>query len=296
MKKILVLLLFPLLLSIPLNAQITYQDAFPSLTFNFPVELKNSGVAGDDRLFVVEQPGRIKVFANNANTSSTTTFLDIAAQVNYSSGQEKGLLGLAFHPNYSQNGYFYVYYTGNSGSLVKIIIERFEVDPNNPNLADPNSGCEVISFVKNQNNSNHNGGNILFGPDGYLYISVGDGGGGGDPQDNGQNKNNLFGAILRLDIDAACPGYAIPGDNPFLNAAGADEVYAWGIRNTWKMSYDFQTNILWAGDVGQNQFEEINHIENGGNYGWNRYEATSVYLWQICICRLCYWAGLVFRL
>jgi len=258
-------------------AQITYENAFPNLTFQLPVEIQNTGVPGDDRLFVVEQEGRIKVFDNNSNATSSNTFLDITNEVDYNAGQEKGLLGLAFHPDYEQNGYFYVYLTDISNGLVEIVVKRFEVSSANPNLANAASGCEVIAFVKNQSNSNHNGGKITFGPDGYLYASVGDGGGGGDPQDNGQNNNNLFGTILRLDVDTNCPGYAIPPDNPFVGVSGADEIYAWGIRNTWKMNFDLATNLLWAGDVGQNQFEEINLIENGGNYGWNRYEGNSIY-------------------
>jgi len=261
----------------PIHAQITYQNAFPNLSFSFPVEIQNTGVPGDDRLFIVEQQGRIKVFDNNANAASSTTFLDITSQVNYNVGQEKGLLGLAFHPDYEQNGYFYVYMTGLSGGLVEIIVKRFQVSAGNPNVASVASGCEVIAFVKNQSNSNHNGGKITFGPDGYLYASVGDGGGAGDPQNNGQNNNNLFGAILRLDVNTSCPGYAIPPDNPFVGTSGADEIFAWGIRNTWKMNFDFATNLLWGGDVGQNQYEEINLIENGGNYGWKRYEGNVVY-------------------
>ncbi len=258
-------------------SQITYENAFPNLTFRFPVEIQNTGVPGDDRLFVVEQEGRIKVFNNDANVTSSNTFLDITNEVDYDAGQEKGLLGLAFHPDYEQNGYFYVYLTDISGGLVEIVIKRFEVSAGNPNTANASSGCEVIAFVKNQNNSNHNGGKITFGPDGYLYASVGDGGGGGDPQNNAQNNTNLFGTILRIDVDTNCPGYAIPPDNPFVGVSGADEIYAWGIRNTWKMNFDFATNLLWAGDVGQNQFEEINLIENGGNYGWDRYEGNIIY-------------------
>ena len=264
-------------LTIPLFAQITYENAFPNLTFRFPVEIQNTGVPGDDRLFVVEQEGRIKVFDNNVNTTSSTTFLNITNQVDYDAGQEKGLLGLAFHPDYEQNGYFYVYLTDISGGLVEIIIKRFQVSSANPDIANVGSGCEVISFVKNQNNSNHNGGKITFGPDGYLYASIGDGGGSGDPQNNAQNTSNFFGTMLRLDIDTNCPGYAIPSDNPFVGISGADEIYAWGLRNTWKMNFDFETNLLWAGDVGQNQFEEINLIEKGGNYGWKRYEGNVVF-------------------
>jgi len=275
-KKITLFTAFVCLVNIA-STQITYFDAFPNLDFNFPVEIQNSGISGDDRIFVVEQNGRIEVFDNDMSTTSSNTFLDITSVVNFNSGTEKGLLGLAFHPNYDQNGYFYVYYTGSSGGLIEIVVERYTVNAANPNVANPNSACEVISFVKNQSNSNHNGGAITFGSDGYLYISVGDGGGGGDPQDNSQNINNLFGTILRLDIDANCPGYAIPPSNPFASTSGADEIYCWGIRNTWKMSFDFTNNILVGGDVGQNAFEEINDLTSGGNFGWNRYEAFSVF-------------------
>ena len=275
MKKI--LLFFLILSFINIQGQVTFENAFPNLTFNYPVDIQNSGVSGDNRLFVVEQPGRIRVFQNQANASSSSLFLDITNKVNYTQGQEKGLLGLAFHPNYNQNGFFYVSYTGFNGGFIEIIIERYSVNPNNPNQANPNSGCEVLSFVKNQGESNHNGGSITFGSDGYLYISVGDGGGAGDPQGNAQNLNSLFGKILRIDINAPCPGYAIPSDNPLVSSTGRDEIYAWGLRNTWRMNFDFQTNRLWGGDVGQGQFEEINLIENGRNYGWNRFEAFSVF-------------------
>ncbi len=275
MKKI--LLFFFVISFTTLQGQVTFENAFPNLTFNYPVEIQNTGVSGDNRLFVVEQPGRIRVFQNQSNTSFSSVFLDITNKVNYTQGQEKGLLGLAFHPNFNQNGFFYVSYTGNNGGLIEIIIERYSVNSNNPNQANSNSGCEVLSFTKNQNNSNHNGGSIAFGPDGFLYISVGDGGGSGDPQGNAQNLNRLFGKILRIDINAPCPGYNIPSSNPLTSSSGRNEIYAWGLRNTWKMSFDFQTNRLWGGDVGQSQFEEINIIQNGRNYGWNRFEAFSTF-------------------
>ena len=271
--------LFPLILLCFVNflqAQITFDNAFPNLTFNYPVDIQNSGVSGDNRLFVVEQPGRIRVFQNQSNVSSSSLFLDITNKVNYTQGQEKGLLGLAFHPNYNQNGYFYVSYTGFSGGQISIVVERYSVS-GNPNQANANSGCQILSFVKNQNASNHNGECIAFGPDGFLYISVGDGGGSGDPQGNAQNINSLFGKILRVNVNGPCPGYTIPSNNPFAFSAGRDEIYAYGLRNTWKMSWDFQTNRLWGADVGQSQFEEINIIQNGRNYGWNRFEAFSTF-------------------
>ena len=268
---------FFVFINFALLSQTGFQNAFPNLTFNFPVDIQSSGVSGDDRLFVVEQPGRIKVFQNQSNTTFSTTFLDITNKVNYTPGQEKGLLGLAFHPNFQQNGHFYVSYTGfGEGGFISINVERFTVNANNPNQVDANTGCQVISFNKNQSDTNHNGCAIAFGPDGHLYISVGDGGGGGDPQANAQNLNSLFGKILRLNINTSCPGYGIPSGNPLIASSGRNEIYAWGLRNTWRMSWDFQTNRLWGADVGQSRFEEINLIQNGGNYGWRYYEAFSV--------------------
>ena len=275
-----------------LIGQVSFQDAYPSISFNFPVEIVNSG-DGTDRMFVVEQPGIIRVFNNNPSVTAgqVSTFLNISSRVFYSPGQEIGLLGLAFHPNYSQNGYFYVYYTRSSqvpGIGVEMVLSRFSVSSSNPNAADAGSELEIFSFDKNQNNSNHNGGKIAFGPDGYLYISIGDGGGGGDPLKNGQNLNTVFGSILRIDIDIdgnnpietnpdlPNGNYEIPSNNPRLGQSGLDELYAWGIRNTWKFSFDTPTGRLWGADVGQENFEEINLITLGGNYGWNRFEANSI--------------------
>jgi len=283
-----VYLAFFLLLSTFLHSQVTFQNAFPNLNFSFPVEIQNTGVPGDDRLFVVEQGGTIKVFDNDANTNTSTTFLDIQNDVDFLSGLELGLLGLAFHPNYQQNGFFYVYYTGGLGffGAPTIIVERIKVNPSNPNLADLSNRLILFEITKNQSNSNHNGGKIAFGPDGYLYVSIGDGGGAGDPQNNARNTNSFFGKILRIDVDGNNPvdnngispdgNYEIPSDNPLVNQSGRDEIYAWGIRNTWKMSFDQATGRLWGGDVGQGDLEEINLIENGENYGWDRFEGTSI--------------------
>ncbi|MGB3586218.1 MAG: PQQ-dependent sugar dehydrogenase, partial [Tunicatimonas sp.] len=286
--SLLMILSQSLWLASPSYAQVTFENALPALTFEFPVEIQNSGVSGDDRLFVVGQRGNIRVADNNASISSAQQFLDIESDVLFNVGQELGLLGLAFHPDYEANGFFYVYYTRAAGSTSEIIIERFEVSSGNPNQANKSSRQIVFSAVKNQNNSNHNGGKIAFGPDGYLYISIGDGGGGGDPKRNGQNTDTYFGSILRLDIDlngdnpADANGlapegrYEVPSSNPLVGQDGLDEIYAWGIRNTWKMSFDPPTGRLWGGDVGQGSFEEINLIEPG-NFGWNRYEGNSVY-------------------
>lgn len=275
---------FGVLFSFSLYAQITFQSAFPNISFSNPVEIQNAQ-DGTNRFFVVEQPGRIEVFPNDPNVTSSevSTFLNIEGAVTFSSGQEMGLLGLAFHPNYVQNGYFYVYYTTGSSSNLRMITSRFTVDSSNPNLADPTSEVILLDYNKNQSNSNHNGGKIAFGTDGYLYISVGDGGGGNDPQNNAQNINNAFGSILRIDVDvdgsnpiSSNGNYEIPSDNPFVGTTGLDEIFAYGIRNTWKFSVDEVTGNIWGADVGQNQFEEINLIENGANYGWKRFEAEDV--------------------
>ncbi len=270
---------------------VTYEPAFPSLSFEFPAEIQNAA-DGSNRMFVVEQSGSIKVFENDESTSTQATFLDVKDIISFSSGQEIGLLGLAFHPDYASNGFFYVYHTRESevsNVNVEIVLARYTVSADNPDIAEANSRLEIFSFDKNQANSNHNGGKIAFGPDGYLYISVGDGGGGGDPKGNAQDLSTIFGSILRIDVDidgsnpvetnpdAPQGNYEIPSDNPRVGKSGLDEQYAWGIRNTWKFSFDNATNRLWAADVGQNAEEEINIIENGGNYGWKKFEGNSTY-------------------
>lgn len=241
--------------------------------FNRPVNIKH---AGDDRLFVVEQDGIIKI-VNADGTVETTNFLDIDDRVR-SIGNEQGLLGLAFHPNFATNGYFFVNYTNNSGNTV---ISRFSRIGVNPTIADPNS--ELIILTYSQPFSNHNGGELQFGADGYLYISSGDGGSGGDPQNNGQNLNSLLGKLLRIDVNnsSASNPYAIPVDNPFVgNANARDEIWAYGLRNPWKFSFDSANDDLWIADVGQNAREEINQAAStdaGLNYGWRCYEGNSSY-------------------
>jgi len=251
------------------------ENAFPFLSFSNPVDLQ-SPKDGTNRLFVVEQQGRIIVFINNRNTTTKKVFLDITDRVTW--GGEMGLLGLAFHPQFSSNGYFYVNYTANNPR--RTVISRFQVSSNNPDSAVKNS--ELILMTFNQPYSNHNGGCILFGPDSYLYIASGDGGSAGDPQNNSQNIRNLLGKILRIDVNNQQPplNYAIPPDNPFANSPDPNvrkEIYAYGLRNPWKFSFDSLTNKLWCADVGQNQWEEINIITNGGNYGWRCYEGKHPY-------------------
>ncbi|MBN2011408.1 PQQ-dependent sugar dehydrogenase [candidate division KSB1 bacterium] len=263
------------LLSRPMVAQIELQVAFPNLSFSRPVNIvyanDNSG-----RLFVVEQRGVIHVFQNESGIAIITHFLDIRDRVN-DSGNEEGLLGIAFHPDYETNGFFYVDYTASNPR--RTVISRFQSSATNPDSADVSS--ELVLMEVAQPYSNHNGGQITFGPDGYLYIAFGDGGSGGDPDGNGQNRRTLLGSIARIDVDSITDStnYAIPADNPFVGNINGfrEEIYAYGLRNPWRFSFDPVTGWLWAADVGQNQYEEIDIIESGKNYGWNRMEGFHCY-------------------
>ena len=250
------------------------EAAFPNLTFNQPVGLY-SPKDGTNRLFVVEQLGAIRVFNNSATATSSSVFLDISSRIVYSG--EQGLLGLAFHPNYTSNGYFYVDYVANNP--LRTVISRFTVSPTNPNQTQSDS--EFVLLEINQPYSNHKGGQLAFGPDGYLYIGMGDGGSAGDPLGNGQNRAVLLGKILRIDVNTPSAGrnYTIPADNPFKgNTLGyKEEIYAYGFRNPWRFSFDPATGRLWVGDVGQDRMEEIDLVENGKNYGWNIMEGTLTY-------------------
>ena len=265
-----------------LKSEYTAVNAFPNLSFDDPVGIHHAG-DGSNRIFIVEQEGRIKVFDNNPDVSSTEMFLNITSIVDQDGGYtEEGLLGLAFHPNYSENGYFYVNYTEHNPR--RNVIARYSVSDNNPNEADYGSS-EIILEV-NQPYTNHNGGQMEFGPDDdYLYISFGDGGSAGDPLGHGQNLSTLLGSLIRIDVDNPSGGlnYGIPSDNPFIAPMNArDEIYAYGLRNMWRFSFDLETGFLWGADVGQYEYEEINIIESGGNYGWNIMEGTSCYESQNC--------------
>ncbi|MDH3215680.1 MAG: PQQ-dependent sugar dehydrogenase [Candidatus Krumholzibacteria bacterium] len=243
--------------------------AFPRLTFTRPLDLQNAG-DGTDRLFVVEQAGRIQVFQNVDTVAAARVFLDIRDQVN-DAGNEEGLLGLAFHPDFATSRHYFVYYCLVEDNQRKTRVSRFTADAQNPSTTEAGSEQDVITI--NQPFSNHNGGQIAFGPDGYLYIAVGDGGSGNDPLNSGQDRTTLLGSILRLDVSSL--PYTIPSDNPFAsNQMGyREEIYAYGLRNPWRFSFDPVTNRLWVGDVGQNAFEEIDVVEKGKNYGWNIMEA-----------------------
>jgi len=269
------LLMLLALLSFPLFSQVQIEVAFPNLSFTRPVDLQHPG-DGSDRIFVVEQQGIIYTFQNDSNTSIKTTFLDIRDRVDDSSNEE-GLLGLAFHPDYENNGYFYVNYTATNPN--RTVIARYPVSRNDPDMAEADSELVVMEIPKPY--SNHNAGQLAFGPDRYLYISAGDGGSGGDPQNNGQNLATLLGSILRINVDSAANGmnYSIPADNPYFgNSMGyREEIYANGLRNVWRFSFDPVTNWLWAADVGQNSYEEVNISEIGKNYGWRIMEGFHCY-------------------
>jgi len=246
--------------------------AFPSLEFKRPVDLQHAG-DGTNRLFIVEQDGVVRVFPNRADARASEVFLDIREKVN-TGGNEMGLLGLAFSPHFKTDRAFFVDYTASKWSRRITRVARFEVGKN-ANEADPGSEDVVIEI--GQPWSNHNGGQIAFGPDAMLYIAMGDGGSAGDPQGNGQNRDALLGKILRLDVSKR--PYAIPADNPFRGNANGwkEEIWAWGLRNPWRFSFDRESGRLWAGDVGQVTWEEINIIEKGKNYGWDCREGTQAY-------------------
>jgi hypothetical protein len=238
-----------------------------------PVNIKH---AGDDRLFVAERAGIIKII-NTDGVLSSTPFLDINALVS-NNGGEQGLLAIAFHPDYTNNGYFYVNYIDNNGDTV---ISRFT--RSSTAVADPNS--ELVFMNISQPYSNHNGGDMHFGTDGYLYISTGDGGSGGDPENRSQNLTSHLGKLLRIDVDNPVIGglnYSIPADNPFFGNTQniKQEIWAYGLRNPWKWSFDRDTGDIWIADVGQNEIEEINMVpgtSSGINYGWRCYEGNATY-------------------
>jgi glucose/arabinose dehydrogenase len=224
------------------------------------------------RLFVVEQGGRVQIIqANGARAAAP--FLDVTGRTGFTTGGETGLLGLAFHPMYAQNGRLFVNYTRTVGGQLETVIAGFRVSASNADFAD--ASTENILFTVDQPFANHNGGGLAFGNDGFLYIGLGDGGGGGDPQCNAQNINVLLGKMLRIDVDAppaAGLNYALPLDNPFLGQTGRDEIWLFGLRNPFRFSFDSANGNLWIGDVGQNSYEEVDMLtpqQGGANLGWN---------------------------
>jgi glucose/arabinose dehydrogenase len=244
-----------------------------------PILLTHTG-DGTNRLVVPQQQGQIHIFANKAGMQTSEILLDLSSKVVYKDSEnEEGLLGLAFHPQFGKNGQFFVYYN-TTDEPHTCVISRFTVKPK-AKQAELSSEQEILRIP--QPFWNHNGGTICFGPDGYLYVGLGDGGAGNDPLNHAQNLQTLLGSILRIDVDRTSDdlAYAIPADNPFVDAVAPGttgnkrsllarpEIYAYGLRNVWRMSFDRETGHLWAADVGQNLWEEINIITKGGNYGWN---------------------------
>ena len=254
--------------------------------FSNPLEIVH---AGDSRLFVVEKAGKIKILNSNGTTNSVA-FLDLSAKVTTNS--ERGLLGLAFHPNYATNGWFFINYTDLNGNTV---IARYSVSATNSNIASTN---ETILLTINQPFSNHNGGSIKFGPDGFLYIGMGDGGSSGDPSNRAQNTTDNLGKMLRINVNAtAAPFYTIPPSNPYVGIAGNDEIWAIGLRNPWKFSFNRISGDLWIADVGQNAFEEVNRInaplQSGLNFGWRCYEGNAAYNTSGCAAQNTMYAPII---
>lgn len=248
-------------------------QAFPELRIARPIVVTHAN-DGSNRLFVASQIGKIYCFENKADVTEPNLYLDIEESVRYIDKEnEEGLLGFAIHPNYKKNGQFFLFYTTTDEPHVSVI-SRFTVSSTDPSKADPDSEVELMRIP--QPFWNHNGGTLAFGHDGYLYIALGDGGKANDPFKNGQNLATLNGSVLRIDVDKKSKdhNYAIPADNPFVGLKEArPEIYAYGFRNVWRLSFDRETGALYAADVGQNIWEEINIVVKGGNYGWNLREA-----------------------
>jgi len=274
----------------PSHAELNIEpvEAFPGLEWDQWSAIDESGKvtamrpivithANDDsgRIFVATQDGMIHVLPEGAESKKTILFADMREKcAPYKKANEEGFLGLAFHPKHAENGKFYVYYTSKADPHTSVVSE-LTVDPTDSNKALLET--EKVLWKLQQPFPNHNGGTIAFGPDGYLYIGLGDGGSADDPFDNGQNLNTVLGSLLRIDVDNASDGkaYGIPKDNPFVGQEDAQpEIFAYGFRNIWRLSFDRETGDLWVGDVGQNLWEEIDLVEKGKNYGWNRWEGT----------------------
>ncbi|MEX1024311.1 MAG: PQQ-dependent sugar dehydrogenase [Planctomycetota bacterium] len=279
---------FPLIALAPVLLSGLAASQTPLTTVRYATGVNNpiaiDAPRGDSRVFIADRPGRIYVATHDFATSGEqpvlpTPFLNISSLVN--TFFEGGLLGIAFDPDYANNGHFYVSYTNTSSNSV---LRRYTASPPSSNTADPNSGLTILT--QNQPQGNHNGGCIRFGPDGYLYMGFGDGGGAGDSACNAQNLNNLLGAMIRIDVSNASPGtpYTVPADNPFVGVAGLDEIFHYGLRNPWRFSFDRLTGDLYIGDVGQNGREEISYDRydpvNGftpRNFGWKIMEGTNCY-------------------
>jgi len=249
-------------------------NAFPNLTFPNPVFLTHSN-DGTNRIFIVQRLGLIKVLPNDSNATTSKTFLDVTNRNNGSTNQERGLLGLAFHPNYASNGFFYIYYTRTGDGAN--VLSRFKRSLSDPDKAD--SLSEQVLWAVADPYSNHNGGILFFGLDGYLYCGMGDGGSGGDPGNRSQNTNEMLGKVHRINVDSTSGGnnYAIPPTNPFATGGGRPEIFTYGMRNPWRISQDPVTGYIYCGDVGQDAWEEVDILQVGKNYGWRCYEGNHIY-------------------
>jgi glucose/arabinose dehydrogenase len=245
-----------------------------------PVFVTNAG-DGSNRLFIVEQTGKIKIV--DGGVLLAQPFIDLSASI--ATGGERGLLGLAFHPDYATNGKFYVNFTRGNGDTV---INEYQRSISNPNIANRSSARRIMTI--GQPYSNHNGGMLAFGSDGFLYIGMGDGGGAGDPGNRAQNLNSLLGKMLRIDINGTSSGraYRIPATNPWVGKPGLDEIWSRGLRNPWRFSFDRVNGTLWIGDVGQSRLEELDrgtpaqNFGRGANYGWRVLEGTECYNRSTC--------------
>jgi len=257
----------------PSGASVSFTRIWTALDFTVPVAMVPApGDSGD--WYVVEQGGRVLRVPADPSATEVREVLDLSDRVSRWNGNEDGLLGLAVHPDFDQNGEIVVNYTAGTGDDARTVVSRLVSADGGESF---DADAETVILEVPQPYSNHNGGHVLFGPDGLLYVGLGDGGSAGDPQDNAQDPDALLGKMLRLDIDGGSP-YAIPSDNPYADGAeGAPEIYALGLRNPWRYSFDRETGALWVGDVGQDEWEEVDIVELGGNYGWNVKEGSSCY-------------------
>ena len=250
-----------------------FEPVHASLTFKMPVQVLFDQV-NDDVMYVVEKSGLVRRVSTQKDTTEKPVYMDITDRVGVTNDEE-GLLSIAFHPKFKDNGQLFAWYSAQRPR--RSVLSRFFVSQDNKEI---DVDTEEILLEVLEPWANHNGGTVLFGPDGYLYLGIGDGGAANDPQKNGQNKDTLLGSIIRIDVDspAADRPYSIPKDNPLVGADGCrEELWAWGLRNVWRMSFDRETGELWTGDVGQNSWEEIDIIVKGGNYGWNVREGTHAF-------------------
>ena len=273
----LILLIFYCTNSI-VQSQSVLQEAYPGLVFDRPLFYTSAQIDGKEKAYVIQQNGSVFTFDPSSSQPDfgRSLFLNVNSRLSSSNGEE-GLLGFALDPNFANSGIVYVYYTARNTNLVSRL-SRFHTFNDGFVADDPQNEEIILEFA--QPFSNHNGGMITFGPDGYLYIASGDGGSSGDPNNLAQNLTNLYGKILRIDVSTTTPGvpYSIPSDNPFIGVSGSrPEIYAYGLRNPWRFSFDRQTGQGWIGDVGQNSFEEINKLTAGANYGWRLTEGFACY-------------------